>query len=233
MRRSQIRFFLTSFILEVFWLSWAFAHAPVVERVDSTSNNPIVIDWPLDISIAIYGYFQTESDVDVVSFEVSDRQAINGVELYIHTLVPACNVFRGLLPTVAITGPEQKELPQKSDGRYFPFKSTHAQGVRLIENVEQGPTWYEPFSRKNYFWQNSITLYLSKPGQYRLYIWSPQQLIGDYVLALGNREHWGIREIMRAIRYMPKLLSDKEIHDNECREDLNTQTPSSNPIPLK
>ena len=214
-------------------LTLASAHAPVVETTDSSPENPITITWSLDISIAIYGHFEHTHDVDVVDFNLTDQEAADGVNLYLHTLVPACRVYQKLLPTVAVVGPWQGSLRDSGTAVDLPFEPAHGEGLTLLKNSEQGQTWYEPFSGKNYFWQKSMTVTLSRAGRYRLYLWSPQQMRGDYVLAIGSRERWGLREISRAFRHMPELLSNREIHNESCRAELERQEPSTNPLPEK
>jgi hypothetical protein len=209
----------------------ALAHAPLVERQDSSAEKPVRITWSLDTSIALYGYFDNARDVDVVTFRVTPEEAGKGTRLYLHTLVPACKVYRELLPAVAVVGPPQEALPLTVTGIGLPFEIVGKPGIRLLRNTKQGITWYEPYSKKNYFWQKSMHLTLTKAGEYTLHIWSPDQRVGDYVLAIGTRERWGLREIGRATRHMPRLLTDREIHNQACREELRQQTPSRNPLP--
>lgn len=47
---------------------------------------------------------------------------------------------------------------------------------------------------------------------------------------MGTRERWGLRELGRALRYMPGLLADREIHDAACREELKRQDPAERVI---
>lgn len=209
----------------------SFAHAPVVELKDSSTNQPIVISWSLETSVAIYAHFENESDVDVIRFSVGTDQAEKGQPLYLHTLVPACSAYRELLPTLAVVGPIQEAIPVSGTGSQLPFSMKPDQGVALLQNKRQGDTWFEPYSKKNYFWQRSLRLNLSQPGEYTVYAWSADKKIGDYVLAVGTRERWGLREIGRAARHMPRLLSNREIHNKECRQELKRQTPSPNPLP--
>ncbi|KPK11487.1 MAG: hypothetical protein AMJ68_05520 [Acidithiobacillales bacterium SG8_45] len=211
----------------------ALAHAPVVEHSDTSLDEPIRVTWPLDTSVAIYGYLSGPHDVDVVAFDVREKEATSGVPLYLRTLVPACGAYRQLLPGVALVGPGQPALPGETKSAGLPFKVDETQGIALLTNTRQGVAWYEPYSGKNYFWQESMSLSLGKPGSYTIYIWSPGHHVGDYVLTMGTRERWGPREIGRAIRHMPRLLRDREIHNEACREDLKLQAPSTNPLPAE
>jgi len=217
------------------WLGFcglpSYAHAPLVELKDSSREQPINITWSLDTSIAIYGFLANRSDVDVVAFELDEQKARDGTSLFFHTLVPACEVYRDLLPTVAVVGPQQAALPTKSSDDSLPFETGNNDGIRILTNNKQGTTWYEPYSKKNYFWQQSATLILNKPGRYYLYTWSSKGMTGDYVLSIGKKETWGLREIGRAMRHMPRLLGDREIHSAACREELKQQPPSTNPLP--
>jgi hypothetical protein len=218
--------------LAVLGVSAAWAHAPVVELEDTTESEPIKVTWPLDTSVAIYGHLEHPRDIDVVSFVLSKKETRNARALYLHSLVPACKTYEDLLPVIAVTGPEQKALPAAPEKPAVPFQLKPEAGISLITNEKQGITWYEPYSRKNYYWQKSTTLELTRPGQYRIYVWSPQGVVGDYVLAIGSSERWGAREIARAVRHMPRLLADREIHNDACRAELRNQAPSTNPLPV-
>ena len=219
-------------LLAVTSASHSHAHAPVVELKDATDAQPIVFTWPLDISVAVYGFFENSDDVDVIRFSLEKDMAKKGQPLYVHTLVPACSAYRDLLPAVAITGPVQAALPQTDPLPALPFEPGPGDGIVLLQNTQQGITWYEPYSKKNYFWQQSLSLKLTATGEYRIRIWSPDRETGDYVLAVGTRERWGLREIARATRHMPGLLGNREIHDESCRQELGQQAPSPNPLPV-
>lgn len=208
---------------------WSYAHAPIVEQGDSDQTAPVLITWRLDTSVAYYGFLDSPKDVDSFTFTVSEGDAA-GVALHVGSLVPGCAAYRTLLPSIAITGPAQASLPPSETDSPLPFARDVDAGLVVLTNPEQGESWHEPYSRKNYFWQRSLDLRLTQPGEYWIHLWEPSGLTGDYVLEMGTRERWGLRELGRALRYMPRLLADKEIHDAACREELQRQEPAERVI---
>lgn len=209
----------------------SYAHAPIVEQNDSSVTAPVLITWRIDTSVAYYGYLNSSGDVDSFTFTVSEEDAAGGVTLHVGSLVPACATYRSLRPSIAITGPRQASLTPAEPDTPLPFaRGADDTGLAVLTNPEQGEMWHEPYSGKNYYWQRGLDLRLTRPGEYWIHLWEPSGQMGDYVLEMGTRERWGLRELGRALRYMPRLLADKEIHDAACRKELKRQEPAERVI---
>ena len=198
----------------------AWAHAPYFETRDMSEAAPFVIDWSLDKSIAIYARFGDAHDVDVVSFSVSPRDLYHRDSVYLHvsTLVPACRPYAGLLPTFAVVGPGQPGLSAPPPALKLPFTLRPGQGLHLVSNQHQGPVWYEPFGGKYYYKQRRADLDLYYPGDYRIYVWVPAAMTGDYVLEIGTRERFGPGDILRSLYLVPQIWLDREISEG-CDAD--------------
>ncbi len=230
MRTTKSRHTIATGLVVLALAGRRYAHAPIVEQDDSSALTPVRITWPIDTSIAYYGYLHSDNDVDSFTFTLSDEDAAGNVTLHVGSLVPGCVAYRSLLPSIAITGPLQASLPPSEANLPLPFARTADAGAFVLTNSEQGETWHEPYSGKNYYWQRRLDLRLNQPGEYWIHIWEPRGQIGDYVLVMGTRERWGLRELGRALRYMPSLLMDREIHDAACREELKRQDPAKRVI---
>lgn len=235
------------------------AHIPYRPPIDSSEQLPYHVHQfsaELGKSIAIYDQLNSENDIDVFSFSlneedfdpnttmngfteddhtkrdipliVTDENGVTGRLLHLGSLVPACNTYFDLLPNIAIVGPEQENLPAY-DGDDLPFELEEGEGVYLITNDEQGEEWYEEFTFKSYYYQNTIDIALTETGFYKIYVWSPEGVKGDYVLEMGHVEVFGLKEILRSLALVMPIIYDNEIHSKQCKselKDLDGKNPS-------
>lgn len=199
-------------------------------------------------SIAIYDQLNKSGDVDVFSFSlneedfahdltmngfteedatkrdipliVTDENGVTGRLLHIGSLVPACGTYTGLLPSIAIVGPQQANLLPFEGDIELPFKLEEGEGIYLIENPEQGELWYEEFTFKSYFYQQKRDISLTEPGFYKIFVWSPEEMKGDYVIELGHVEVFGLKEILRSLGLVLPIIYDNEIHSSQCKDEL-------------
>lgn len=197
------------------------AHVPYVEECehgDYTVDRPFEIPSPIEHSRALFAYLDSASDVDVVRFTLTDQDV--GRSFHFGSLVPACDAYENALLRVALVGPAQPSLPPYDGTVELPFEPSAQQGVYLIDNEEQGPRWYEFFTAKWYFYQETVDLPLTESGDYQLYYWAVDGAVTDYVAEIGDVEHWGTAEILRALWYEGYLLHDFELHDLWCAIQL-------------
>ena len=202
----------------------AAAHVPYVEACehgDYTAERPFDIPSPIENSRALFAYLDSASDVDVVRFVLSDDDLdADGRSFHFGSLVPACRAYENALLRVALVGPVQDSLPPYDGNVPLPFKLSEQQGVYLIDNEQQGPRWYEFFTAKWYYYQETADLMLTEPGEYQLYYWAVDGAVTDYVAEIGDVEVWGAAEILRALWYEGYLLHDLELHDFWCALEL-------------
>jgi hypothetical protein len=245
---------LTLGALVCFVASNANAHIPNVLPHDTSANFVVALPDIIEKSVAFYAAFESPGDVDVYGFtlrkesfdvpkqltdikgDVNDLVVVaangkRGRQLHVGSLVPACQVYANILPTIAIVGPSQDTLPAYDGSVNLPknLELESGQGVMFLQNPAQGPIWYEKFSYKSYFDQNSADIILTEPGEYRIYVWNTTSDIGDYVLETGDVEVFGLPEIMQTLFWVTHIIYDGEIRNPTCNqqlEKLNGRNPS-------
>ncbi|MFN8846506.1 MAG: hypothetical protein ACK5V3_15050 [Bdellovibrionales bacterium] len=194
------------------------AHVPVFLDRSTSFTQPFILKPPLDKSIAIYTGFDHADETDVYQFTVNEQDLKTGkIEILIGTLVPSCGPLKDLLISWALTGPQQEAINDqlKSEVLKKVIKE-NGEGAFLIENETQGKHWYEPYTRHHYFYQKRQKIKLSKPGIYRIFVWSKNSLAGDYVLEFGDKEIWELGDILYTLFVYPKLLFEAEIKTRNC-----------------
>jgi hypothetical protein len=164
---------------------------------DPSAGKPYRFERPYEKSIAIYTHFESSEDIDYYQFKVTDKDlGKSGLDILIGSLVPACKPLRKLLLSWEFTGP---------DGL-----------IEKVENEAQGKLWYEPYTAHYYFYQQRKKFTLTQSGLYQIKVWSSSSMKGDYVLEFGDKEMWGLTEILYTLWVYPKLLLEAEIHTEGC-----------------
>jgi hypothetical protein len=151
---------------------------------------------------------------------VVTENGITGRKLYIKTNVAACRTYASVLPTIAVVGPVQEELPQDTGSLDLPFSLEEGQGIKILENSQQGEVWYDRFTYKSYYGQNSMSLILTKAGDYYVHYWVPDGAWGEIVLELGHIESYGPREILRSLTFNFWQIYDGDISSSTCRDEV-------------
>jgi hypothetical protein len=230
------------------------AHIPNILPHDTSTNFAVGLPTTIEKSVAFYATFESPGDVDVYGFtlrndsfvvpnQLTDIKGVvndlvvvgaNGKPgrlLHVGRLVPACPIYANILPTIAVVGPAQDALPAYDGSVNLPKSVVIGgdQGVMILQNPSQGPTWYEKFSYKSYFDQNSTDIILTEPGDYRIYVWNSNTEVGDYVLETGQVEVFGLPEIMQTLVWISHIIYDGEIGNRTCSkqlEELDGRNPS-------
>lgn len=186
------------------------AHVPYLETTDYSEENPFEIPRSIRQSLAAYSWLEFDGDytedIDVYTFEIKPPR---GANVFIESLVPVCVGYEDFLPWFAIVG---AGLPDP--GMEFPFDIPEGYGAIVVENVEPGeerPQFYEPFGNKSYYEGPEFEQVLPQ-GSYTVYFWDPYALGGDYVAVFGDKELWGILDIIRALIETPKIRRGEELH---------------------
>jgi len=187
------------------------AHVPYFEHNDWSEQNPFIVQNGVEQSIAVYSWLEFGSwvrgtiDVDVYMFEIAEP-----TQLYIGSIVPACVGYEEFLPWFAIVGPG---LPDP--GMMVPFDIPEDYGAIIVENFapgEERDKFYEPFGGKWYYDGPVYDDWVDEPGVYYIYYWDPYGIGGDYSAIIGDKEIWGLVEIIRALIYTPLIRQDQELH---------------------
>ena len=142
------------------------AHVPFIEESDFSQSEPFLIEHPLKKSRAIYGWLQSDTDIDVYTFEIQEP-----VRLRAFSLVPVCPDYEDFLPAFAVIGPD---LSSAED--HVPFSLPEGYGAVVINNQAPGVkrnTFFEPFTNKNYYRGPAFDQVIATPGTWYVYYWDP------------------------------------------------------------
>ena len=181
------------------------AHVPYLEKQDYSEQKPFTVSDSIENSKAIYAWFETGTDVDVYTFEVTKP-----VRVYAKALVQVCSAFEKLLPRLAVAGPGFP-VPQEK----LPFTLPDGYGAIVIKNKNPGEareTFYETFSGKTYYDGPAFDQEISTPGKWYIYYWDPYKTGGDYVAVLGFEEAFSFLDIMRALIRTPIIWFNGHLH---------------------
>lgn len=224
----------------------AFAHVPNVLNTSGDEYSERIDGDEVEASNAYYATFEFSGDVDYYYFRLSssdvtdtsqtmtdvfdvthnlivtDENGVTGRKLHLGTLVPACGVYADLRPTVAVVGPLQTNLPAYDGSVPLPadVEIDDDEGIFILENPVQGPVWYEHFTYKSYFDGPKDQIVVDKDGKYKIYVWEPSGLTGDYVLEVGDIEVFGLFEILQSIQWVCHIALDGEIMNETCEDQL-------------
>ena len=205
--------FVTAFTLFL-GAGQALAHVPYLETEDYTEEDPFEIPRSIRQSLAAYSWLEFEGgfsdDVDVYKFRVKPPW---GANVFIESIVPVCPGYEDFLPWFAVVG-EGFPAPVGYD---LPFDLPPGHGVIVVENQTPGEPreqFYEPFGGKSYYQGPGFEQVLDQ-GTYYVYFWDPYEMGGDYAAIFGDKELWGILDIIRALIETPKIRADEELH-TEC-----------------
>jgi hypothetical protein len=147
-RWKQMQKNLTLFFLLVFLgiiVPPVQAHVPYIELLDYSEKRPFIITDSVENSKSIYAWFESPTDIDVYTFEVTDP-----VRLFANAIVPVCPGYEDLLPWLAVVGPG---LPASEEE--LPFSLPEGYGAVVVENLAPGEpreTFYEFFGAKYYYY---------------------------------------------------------------------------------
>lgn len=189
------------------------AHVPYFERRDFTESRPLVIPKEVEQSIAVYAWLRwgqdgVSTDVDPYRFEL-----IGPTSIYAELLVPVCEAYRDYAPWLALVGPG---LPPPPTGLVLPFEVPLGEGVLIAADPYQPgdlrETFFEPFGNKSYYIGPELTEMLVQPGVYRLQVWDPEGIGGDYVAVIGDQEIWERDDILRGLLLTPAIRQGRELH---------------------
>lgn len=189
------------------------AHVPYIEFRDYTEQKPFQVKDSIENSKSVYAWFETGTDVDMYTFEVTDP-----VSVYANALVPVCPGYEELLPWLAVVGPG---LPEPEGD--VPFTIPEGYGVVVIENLAPGESrenFYEPFGAKYYYDAPAFDQEVSERGTWYIYYWDPYEMGGDYVAVLGFEEVFSLPDIIRSLIITPLIWFNIELHTKCPQDDL-------------
>jgi hypothetical protein len=158
----------------------AFGHTPGKLSADK----PFVVEDPTD-SKALYGIFSTGDELFVVQVSYEERFA-QPVEL----LVPHRDSLRAHRPAYAVVGPGLPP-PTAEELAALPAPLPDGWGAVVdLNDVSPRPVTFESFTRR-FFWSSGSLAVVFPQGASEIWVWSPQQTTGKFVIGFGVEEGGG------------------------------------------
>lgn len=186
----------------LFVAAGAWAHVPYLEGTDLTATQPFRCPSATQ-SIAVYSWLESSTDVDFYTVTVT-----NQTDFFAELIVPVFEPYAEFRPSMALIG---RGLPAPASPLPVPLPPGSGAIVLNDAGLEPRPQFYEPFGGKSYYQGPRLEMTLP-PGRYTLIYWDPAGGIGDYTAAIGDKEVWGIKDILRALIVTPIIRADGELH---------------------
>ncbi len=202
--RIMIFSFSTLLIVLISILSFksnALAHVPLDTSVPATKEKPIFVE-DHQISWAAYNQLETAGDVDFYSFK-----AEQGEEIYFSMVIPVIDRYKNFRPDLALIGPSLENDYAGYDDNYInsSLKLESDENIIIVRDDQDNPdTFFEPFTRTSYWRRQQYSTQAPAAGTYFLAVFSEKEDQGKYTLAIGRKEVWGLKDLIR----MPKILWD-------------------------
>lgn len=178
------------------------AHKPLFEAEDTSGYADAIEISDPEVSWAAYGYLDSAGDADYYYFDIEAP-----LNVYTELLVPEKKAYANFYPSYAIVGPG---LAGKPD---LPFEVPDGNGSLIIDSPSGNrDTFYEPFTGINYYRGVRKHTMLNEPGRYFVVVYDRSRNTGDYVLAVGEKESFGIGDIPGVIADVLKIRSGSIDH---------------------
>lgn len=200
------------------------AHVPFLECEDYSLESPFVVEKDPAISIAIYGYLESSNDTDVVELEFDNSDE----RLFVQVIIPACEPLEDFLPYFAITGPgvaNATSTTTETRSANLPEEISENidqdEKVVIMEHLQDDRECnYEPFGNKSYLRGAEYDELVTEAGKYKVVVWDPEGMTGDYVLVIGYLEDFhdtGLDPLISTF----KIRNDMELHIDDCKTSCN------------
>lgn len=173
----------------------AIAHKPILEEQDTLDYADAIEVPDPAVSWAVYGFIEATGDRDYYYFDLKDNMSV-----YTELLVPASRVYEDFRPSYAIIGPGVM-------GRdAVPFDAGRDEGVLVVDSPGGArETFHEPFTGITYYRGIRKHTPVSGPGRYYLVVFDPRGMRGDYVLAVGEKESFGVSDLPGVIAAVVRI----------------------------
>jgi len=177
------------------------AHVPLNTSAPATKENPIFVE-DHQISWAAYNQLETAGDVDFYSFKVEQGEVI-----YFSMVIPVIDRYKNFMPDLALIGPRLENDYAGYDMNYINslLKLESGENIIIVRDDQDNPdTFFEPFTRTSYWRRQQYSTEAPAEGTYYLAVFSEEKDQGKYTLAIGRKEIWGLKDLIR----MPKIWWD-------------------------
>lgn len=180
------------------------AHIPLDTSGPALKEEPILVE-DHKISWAAYNQLNEPGEVDYYLFNAN-----KGEEIYFSMVIPVIDRYKNFKPDVALIGSGFENNYAEYDINYINsiLKLESNENIIIVRDHKENPDiFFEPFTRTSYWVRQELSIAAPVTGSYYLAVFSGEQAQGKYTLAIGRREIWGFKDIIR----MPKIWWDTRI----------------------
>jgi hypothetical protein len=162
------------------------AHKPLWGPSSIASRDAALPISDPEISWAAYRELKQPGQVDYYTFN-----AAQGTKLYAQITIPRINGLENLNPTYALVGPGLPAPTAK-----LPFKLKPAEGAVIVRYTGSlpGQVFDEEFTQTQYWIHQEYSTTAPQAGTYYIAVWDETGQIGKYVLAIGEKEEFGLED---------------------------------------
>lgn len=191
-------------ILIIKFKSTALAHIPLDTSGSNSREDPIFVE-DHQISWAAYNQLEEVGDIDYYTFKVEQ-----GEEIYFSMVIPEIERYQNFKPNVALIGPGLENNYAGYDINYINsfLKINPDENIIIVSDDTDNPEiFFEPFTQTSYWRRQKFSTAAPAAGTYYLAVFSAEEDQGKYTLAIGRKEVWGLKDLIR----MPKIWWDTRI----------------------
>jgi hypothetical protein len=202
-----VHLFSTVFLILTLILSFksnALAHVPLDTSGSASKKEPIFVE-DHQISWAAYNQLEQAGDVDYYSFKAEQDE-----EIYFSMVIPLIERYQNFKPDLALIGPALENDYASYDPDYINsiLKLESDENIIIVRDDNDNPdTFFEPFTRTSYWKRQEFSTAAPAAGTYYLAVFSGNENPGKYTLAIGRKEIWGLKDIIK----LPKIVWDTRI----------------------
>ncbi|MBS3736194.1 MAG: hypothetical protein V5A87_01575 [Candidatus Bipolaricaulota bacterium] len=170
-------------------------------------GNPVLVP-DHQISWAVYEELKSEDQMDYYRFT-----AKSGEEIYAGLLIPKIDRYSNFKPDLALIGPGL-EGGMATKPSQLPLDVRDGEDL-LVKRYEGNNTesFFEPFTQTNYWEHQVIRKRVTEAGTYHIAVWNQEGKAGKYVLAIGEKEAFGPRDILEypSVWWKVRIHNEKEL----------------------
>lgn len=171
----------------------AFAHKPIDTSNPATRSDPIVIK-DHQLSWVAYNKLERANDVDYYMLSSVKK----GEKIYAEILIPKINRLKDFDPVIAVVGPGLKSDMDGLKNEIIEDKELldiiKGEGVVIKRNDKKDEIFFEPFTQTRYWKKQKLEVVAPIDSDYFITIFDVGDKADKYVLSIGKKEKWGIRD---------------------------------------
>jgi len=169
----------------------AYGHRYLETEGKGGRNNPVPVT-DHQISWAAYGKISEAGEIDYYRFEAKRDE-----EIYASIVIPKLERLRDFAPEFALIGPglHEVESPPNDADRFLDVRENEGVMVSRYGAGEES-VFFEPFTQTSYYERQELRIDAPETGTYHVAVYHPDGATGKYVLAIGEKEVFGPKDIL-------------------------------------